>query len=46
MAAQEVVENLRIDSAEYGSGESESVSLIVQLTRLVSLFAEGEYTRF
>ncbi|KAI0252910.1 hypothetical protein BJV78DRAFT_1197588 [Lactifluus subvellereus] len=41
MAAQEVVERLRTDPADEGDGESESVSLVVQLTRLVSLLAKA-----
>jgi hypothetical protein len=45
MAAQEVVERLRTDPAEEGNRESEDVSLVVQLTRLMSLFAIGKYMR-
>jgi hypothetical protein len=43
VAAQEVVERLRTDSGEEsdGDGESEGMSLAVQLIRLQSLFAKG-----
>lgn len=41
IAAQEVVERLRTDPADEVDDEPESVSLVVQLTRLVSLLAKG-----
>lgn len=44
MAAQEAIEHLRADSsAEESDDESEGVPLAVQLMRLLSLFANGEY---
>ena len=44
MATQEVVERLRTDSGEEsdGDGESEGVSMAVQLIRLQSLLAESK----
>ena len=46
MAAQEMVEHLRTDAreAEDVDGPSEGVSLAVQFTRIMSLFAKGKYT--
>jgi len=47
MVAQEVVERLRSDpdEAEDADGLSEGVSLAVQFTRIMSLFAKGKHIR-
>ena len=47
MAAQEIVEHLRTDAGEDEDEDrsSEGVSLAVQFTRIMSLFAKGKHIR-